>query len=157
MAIRVIVKHPDSILREKAIPVRKFNDHLEKLLDDMAETMYAAEGVGLAAPQVGVSKRVAVVDVGDDHGLIELINPEIVAQEGKQLGAEGCLSIPGLVGEVSRAQKVKVRAFNRHGEAFILEGEDYLARAIQHEIDHLNGVLFIDIAEKMYDKNDVEQ
>lgn len=150
MAQRVIVKYPDPILREKAQPVRNINDRLLKLLDDMAETMYQAEGVGLAAPQVGVSKRVFVVDVGDEHGLLEFINPEIIAKEGEQFGPEGCLSIPGVSGDVRRARKVKVRALNRHGEQFELEAEDYLARAIQHELDHLNGVLFIDLAENIY-------
>jgi len=150
MAQRVIVKYPDPILREKAQPVKKINDRLLKLLDDMAETMYKAEGVGLAAPQVGVSKRVFVVDVGDEHGLIEFINPEIIAKEGEQFGPEGCLSIPGISGDVRRARKVKVRALNRAGEEFELEAEDYLARAIQHELDHLNGILFIDLAENIY-------
>lgn len=154
MAIRVIVKHPDPILREKAVPVKKINEHIIKLLDDMAETMYAAEGVGLAAPQVGVSKRVCVIDVGDEHGLIELINPEIISKSGEQIGPEGCLSFPGLVAEVRRAKKCKVRALNRHGEEFELEGEDFLARALQHEIDHLNGVLFIDLAERYYEKEE---
>lgn len=150
MAQRVIVKYPDPILREKAAPVHRINERLLNLLDDMAETMYKAEGVGLAAPQVGISKRVFVVDVGDEHGLLEFINPEIIAREGEQIGPEGCLSIPGISGDVRRAQKVKVRALNRNGETFELEAEDYLARAIQHELDHLNGVLFIDLAEKIY-------
>lgn len=154
MAIRVIVKHPDPILREKTVPVKNVNQHIIKLLDDMAETMYAAEGVGLAAPQVGVSKRVAVIDVGDENGLIELINPEIISKNGEQIGPEGCLSFPGLVAEVRRAKKCKVRALNRYGEEFELEGEDLLARALQHEIDHLNGVLFIDLAERFYEKEE---
>ncbi len=156
MAQRVIVKYPDPILREKAMPVKRINDRLLNLLDDMAETMYKAEGVGLAAPQVGVSKRLFVVDVGDEHGLLEFINPEIIAREGEQLGPEGCLSIPGISGEVRRAKKVKVRALNREGKPFELEAEDYLARAIQHELDHLNGVLFIDLAEKIYTQQSKE-
>jgi len=146
----VIVKYPDPILREKAEQVKRINDRLLRLLDDMAETMYQAEGVGLAAPQVGVSKRVFVVDVGDEHGLLEFINPEIISKEGEQFGPEGCLSIPGISGDVRRARKVKVRALNREGKTFELEAEDYLARAIQHELDHLNGVLFIDLAENIY-------
>lgn len=154
MAIRVIVKHPDPILREKAITVKKINNNILKLLDDMADTMYDAEGVGLAAPQVGISKRVTVIDVGDENGLIELINPEIVSKSGEQFGPEGCLSFPGLMGDVRRAQKCKVRALNRHGEVFEIEGEDLLARALQHEIDHLNGVLFTDFVERYYEKDE---
>lgn len=151
MAIRVIVKHPDPILREKALEVRRINSNIVKLLDDMKETMYAAEGVGLAAPQVGISKRVAVIDAGDEQGLIELINPEIISKSGEQLGPEGCLSFPGLMGDVRRAMICKVRALNRDGETFEIEGEGLLARALQHEIDHLNGVLFTDFVERYYD------
>jgi peptide deformylase len=154
LAIRVIVKHPDPILREKTISVKKINNNILKLLDDMADTMYDAEGVGLAAPQVGIPKRVTVIDVGDENGLIELINPEIISKSGEQFGPEGCLSFPGLMGDVRRAQKCKVRALNRHGEVFEIEGEDLLARALQHEIDHLNGVLFTDFVEQYYEKNE---
>jgi peptide deformylase len=154
LAIRVIVKHPDPILREKTITVKKINNNILKLLDDMADTMYDAEGVGLAAPQVGISKRVTVIDVGDENGLIELINPEIISKSGEQFGPEGCLSFPGLLGDVRRAQKCKVRALNRHGEVVEIEGEDLLARALQHEIDHLNGVLFTDFVERYYEKNE---
>lgn len=154
MAIRVIVKHPDPVLREKTVKVKNINKNIIKLLDDMAETMYHAEGVGLAAPQVGVSKRVTVINVGDENGLIELINPEIISKSGEQMGPEGCLSFPGLVGEVRRAQKCKVRALNRHGEIFEIEGEDLLARAFQHEIDHLNGVLFTDLVERYCEKEE---
>ncbi|GGK14150.1 peptide deformylase [Caldalkalibacillus thermarum] len=152
MGVRAIVKYPDPVLREKAVEVKRIDERFHRLLDDMAETMYAAEGVGLAAPQVGISKRVFVVDVGDENGLLEFINPEIIVKEGEQIGPEGCLSIPGVNGEVRRAQKIKVRAIDRNGETFELEAEDLLARAIQHELDHLNGVLFIDIAERIYDK-----
>ncbi|EGL82607.1 Peptide deformylase [Caldalkalibacillus thermarum TA2.A1] len=152
MGVRAIVKYPDPVLREKAVEVKRIDERLHRLLNDMAETMYAAEGVGLAAPQVGISKRVFVVDVGDENGLLEFINPEIIVKEGEQIGPEGCLSIPGVNGEVRRAQKIKVRAIDRNGETFELEAEDLLARAIQHELDHLNGVLFIDIAERIYDK-----
>ncbi|GAA4716006.1 peptide deformylase [Brevibacillus fulvus] len=150
MAIRTIVKHPDPILREKAITVTKFNANLHKLLDDMADTMYDADGVGLAAPQIGILKRVVVMDCGD--GLIELVNPEIVEAKGEQKDnyPEGCLSIPGLRGDVRRHQWVKVRAQDRNGNPFELEAEDLLARCSQHEIDHLNGVLFIDIADRVY-------
>ncbi|MBE3554133.1 MAG: peptide deformylase [Thermicanus sp.] len=148
MAIRVIVKHPDPILREKSVEVKKITPHIHKLLDDMADTMYDANGVGLAAPQVGVNKRIIIVDGG--NGLIEMINPVILSLEGEQIGPEGCLSIPGLTGEVKRAMKCKVRALNRHGEEFEIEGEGLIARAFQHEVDHLDGVLFIDLTDKIY-------
>jgi len=151
MAIRLIVKDPDPVLREKAKEVTKFNANLHKLLRDMAETMYDADGVGLAAPQVGILKRVIVVDVGDERGLIEMVNPELVEQEGEQLGPEGCLSIPGLSGDVRRAKRVVVKGLDRNGSPFTVEAEDFLARAFQHEIDHLNGVLFTDLAEAVYD------
>jgi peptide deformylase len=151
MAIRIIVKDPDPVLREKAKEVTKFNANLHKLLRDMAETMYDAEGVGLAAPQVGILKRVIVVDVGDEQGLIEMVNPELILQEGEQIGPEGCLSIPGINGDVRRAQRVKVRGFDRDGKPFEIEAVDFQARAFQHEIDHLNGVLFTDIADALYD------
>jgi peptide deformylase len=154
MAIRVIVKHPDPILREKAVEVKKIGPNIIKLLDDMADTMYHAQGVGLAAPQVGISKRVVVIDCGDEHGLIELINPEIVSLDGEQFGPEGCLSFPGLMGDVRRAKKCRVKALNRHGEVFEIEGEDLLSRAFQHEVDHLNGVLFTDFVERYYENRE---
>lgn len=150
MALRIIVKDPDPVLREKSKPVPKITPNIHKLLNDMAETMYDAEGVGLAAPQVGVLKRVIVMDVGDEHGLIELINPEVIGQEGEQFGPEGCLSIPGLTGDVRRAQKVKVKGLDRDGKEIVIEGTDLLARCILHEVDHLNGVLFTDLAEATY-------
>lgn len=156
MAIRVIVKHPDPILREKAVEVRKINANIIKLLDDMAETMYDAEGVGLAAPQVGISKRVTVIDAGEPYGLIDLINPVILEKSGEQFGPEGCLSFPGLQGDVRRAQYCKVKALNRQGEEVVIEGEGLLARALQHEIDHLNGILFTDLAERYYDPKSEE-
>jgi len=152
MAIRIIVKHPDDVLRERAREVTKFNANLHKLLDDLADTMYDADGVGLAAPQIGISKRVFVVDADEEHGLVELVNPEIVSKEGEQLGPEGCLSIPGLQGDVRRAQKVVVRGQDRYGNPVEYTGTDLFARAIQHELDHLNGVLFIDLAESVYER-----
>lgn len=151
MAIRLIVKDPDPVLREHAVKVTKFNANLHKLLKDMAETMYEAEGVGLAAPQIGILKRVIVVDIGDESGLIEMVNPELIEREGEQLGPEGCLSIPGLNGDVRRWQRIKVQGQNRHGQLFTVDAEGFLARAFQHEIDHLNGVLFTDIAVNVYD------
>jgi peptide deformylase len=142
VAIRIIRTGDDPVLRTKAKPVTEITSAIEKLLDDMADTMYDADGVGLAAPQIGVSKRVVVIDVG--QGLIELINPEIIEKRGSQTGSEGCLSLPGLYGDVTRAMHVKVKALNRKGEEFELEGTEMLARCIQHEIDHLDGILFID-------------
>jgi peptide deformylase len=149
MSIRNIVKYPDPILRERAVEVTKFNERLGKLLDDMAETMYDAHGVGLAAPQVGIGKRVIVVNIGEE--LIEMINPEIIEKSGEQLEPpEGCLSIPGLLGYVKRANVIRIKGQDRNGNAVEIEAEGFLARAFQHEIDHLNGVLFIDIAEKVF-------
>lgn len=151
MAIRNIVIEPDPVLHEVAQEVTKFNANLHKLLDDMADTMYYAEGVGLAAPQVGILKRVIVVDVGDENGLIEMVNPVMVEHAGEQFGPEGCLSIPGINGEVRRYQKIKVAGMDRFGKPFEVVAEDFLARAFQHEIDHLNGVLFTSIADSVYE------
>lgn len=142
MAVYNIVKEGDPLLREKAKEVPKINSSIIKLLDNMAETMYQAQGVGLAAPQIGVSKRVIIVDVGE--GLIELINPVIKEADGQQTDLEGCLSIPNNQGEVTRANQVIVTGLNRKGEQVTVEGSGLLARALQHEIDHLNGILFID-------------
>lgn len=155
MPTRIIVKYPDPVLREKAKEVKNFNANLHKLLNDMAETMYEADGVGLAAPQVGILKRVIVMDCGT--GLIEMINPEIVAKEGEELGPEGCLSIPGLMGDVLRASKVKAKGYDRDGNPIEVEGEALLGRCIQHELDHLNGVLFIDLAERTYEREDEQE
>jgi peptide deformylase len=156
MAIRKIVQYPNPILKEKAKPVTKFNERLHKLLDDMAETMYDARGVGLAAPQVGISKRVMVVDVGD--GLIEMVNPEIVEKRGEQISPpEGCLSIPNLLGEVRRAQWIRVVGQDRHGNSVEMEVEGFKARAFQHEIDHLNGILFIDVADRVFRPEEEEE
>lgn len=139
-----IVELGDPVLREKSRTVRVVNKSIRKLLDDMAETMYAANGVGLAAPQVGISKRVVVVDAGE--GLWELINPEIIYQDGEEVGMEGCLSIPGVTGEVKRAFRVRVKGLDRQGKTQVISAEGWGARALQHEIDHLDGVLFIDKA-----------
>ncbi|SHJ04359.1 peptide deformylase [Lutispora thermophila] len=144
MAIRAIRKDSDEILRKVSKKVEKIDDRILTLLDDMAETMRAADGVGLAAPQVGILRRVVVIDIGE--GLIELINPVIVYESGEQQREEGCLSIPGKSGIVKRPKKVIVRALNRKGETFEITGEDLLAVALCHEIDHLNGILFIDKA-----------
>lgn len=151
MALRIIVKEPDPVLHQQAKEVKEITPNIQKLLTDMAETMYDAEGVGLAAPQIGILKRVIVIDVGDENGLIEMVNPEFVSQEGEQFGPEGCLSIPGLNGDVRRAQKVTVKGLDRNGQEITVTGTDLLARAFQHEIDHLNGVLFTDLAERVYE------
>lgn len=151
MALRIIVLEPDEVLHKRAKEVTKITPNVQKLLTDMADTMYHAEGVGLAAPQVGILKRMIVVDVGDENGLIELINPEIVSKEGEQFGPEGCLSIPGYRGDVRRAQTVTVKGLDRDGNEVTYTGSDLLARAFQHEIDHLDGVLYTDIAERVYE------
>ncbi len=147
MAIRTILHYPDKRLRNKALPVSVFDDELRALCDDMAETMYAAPGVGLAAPQIGVSKRIFVIDVAPSDAPSELrtfINPEIIAKEGEMVWEEGCLSFPGIHEEVDRAAKVTVRAQNEKGETFELTAENLLAIAIQHEYDHLEGTLLVD-------------
>lgn len=142
MAVKKIVTYPAEILEQPCKPVTVFNHKLKKRLDDMYDTMIEFDGVGLAAPQIGISEQIAIVDIGDETGTIELINPEILETEGEQTGIEGCLSFPGLYGEVTRPYYVKVKAQDRKGKFFTIEAEDYLARAIQHEIDHLHGVLF---------------
>ena len=142
MAIRIIRKDDDPILRKISRRVDEINEKLHILLDDMVETMNDADGVGLAAPQIGILKQVVVIDIGD--GLIELINPEIIEVEGIQNGVEGCLSLPGISGDVERPMKVKVKALDRNGKEFQLVGTELLARAICHEVDHLNGILFTD-------------
>jgi peptide deformylase len=146
MGIRTIIKLGDEGLRKNARPVAKYDLRLWLLLKDMADTMYKAEGAGLAAPQVGILRRVVVVD--DGNGLVELVNPEIIETEGEQCGPEGCLSIPGRQGLVCRPNKVTVRAQDRHGKTFEKTGEGLLARAFCHEIDHLNGVLYVDLMER---------
>jgi peptide deformylase len=132
----------DDVLRKTARPVAAINRRTKQLLEDMADTMYEANGVGLAAPQVGILRRVVVVDIGD--GLVELINPEILEQSGSQIEVEGCLSIPGRRCTVERPQKVTVRALDRQGRSFVLEGEGLMAVALCHELDHLDGILYVD-------------
>ena len=148
MALRAIHTDGDECLRKISRPVEKFDDRLFTLLDDMAETMYHANGVGLAAPQVGILRRIVVMDVGD--GLLELINPVILSAKGRQTGNEGCLSVPGLTGTVTRPNKVRVRAQDRHGEWFEVEGTELAARCFCHEIDHLDGKLYVDIAKDVH-------
>ena len=155
MAIRNIVKDGDPILKKKCRPVEKFDRKLAVLLEDMAETMHLANGVGLAAPQVGMLRRVVVIDVGE--GVIELVNPEIIAYSGEQTGLEGCLSFPGEWGLAKRPNYVKVRAQDRNGEVFEIEGRELLARAFCHEIDHLNGVVFKDVVDRMLSAAEIEE
>ena len=145
MALRNITNYKtDDILRKKSRPVEKIDERILQLLDDMAETMYKGNGAGLAAPQVGILKRIIVVDIGD--GLIKLINPEILEQQGQQQDEEGCLSVPEIIGEVKRPYKVKVKGLNELGEEIEIKATGFLARAFCHEIDHLDGILFIDKA-----------
>lgn len=145
MAIRIIRKDGDEVLRKRAREVDKMNDKIKELIEDMIDTMYEADGIGLAAPQVGVLKRIIVVDIGD--GPIVLLNPEIVDYSGEQTDDEGCLSIPGRYGPVTRPYYVKVKAQDEDMNLIEIEGEELLARALCHEIDHLNGVLFKDKVE----------
>ncbi len=149
MAKRNIVKVGEDILRKKCREVTAFDDKLWVLLDDMYETMKDANGCGIAGPQVGILRRVVVIDVGE--GPIELVNPVITSVKGKQREVEGCLSVPGQWGYVTRPAKVKVTAQNRYGKEFKVEGTEMLARALCHEIDHLNGIIFTDIADEMTD------
>ena len=143
MALRNIRTEGDPILSKISKPILEMSDKTKQLIGDMLETMYHANGVGLAAVQVGVLKRIVVIDVSEEgNSPIILINPEIIDKSGSQTGDEGCLSVPGKSGKVTRAMKVKVKAFNEKMELFELEGEELLARAIQHEVDHLDGILY---------------
>jgi len=147
MAILEIKKYPEKVLKQKAKPVTSFDEDLQMLIDDMVETMYAAPGVGLAAPQVGKSRRLAVIDISSRENkfpLIVLINPVIVNCEGEIEFEEGCLSLPEYTAKVKRAEKVAVKALDREGKSIEIEGTDLLAVALQHEIDHLDGMLLID-------------
>jgi peptide deformylase len=163
MTLRTIVTLPDPVLRRKARAITNFDDSLQTLIDDMIETMREAPGVGLAAPQVGVSERLIVVEYSEDEEdengefietpkkLYVMINPEIIkSSEEKELGVEGCLSIPGLVGEVERSLALTIKGLNRHGHLARVKAEGWLARIFQHEIDHLNGVVFTDLATKVW-------
>ncbi len=145
MAIRNVVQVGDDVLRQRCFEVEVFDEKLHRLLDDMKDTVLKEEGAGLAAPQVGVLKRVAVVNV--DEGYFEFINPVILSQKGEQRGYEGCLSVRGKRGVVSRPMKLKMSFFDRNGDKYILQAKGFFARAICHELDHLDGVLYIDKAE----------
>lgn len=153
MAIRFLRTEGDQVLRKRAMEVKRFDATLGRILDDMAESMYHYEGVGLAAPQIGISKQIVVIDA-DESGLLELINPRIVASQGEELDIEGCLSVPGTYGEVVRAVSVTVVAQDRFGEEIEIAAEGLLARALQHEIDHLHGILFIDRATRILPPED---
>ncbi|HZK11677.1 MAG TPA: peptide deformylase [Atribacterota bacterium] len=143
MAILEIKEYGDPILREKALLVEEITSDILNLIKDMAESMYASSGVGLAAPQVGVSKRIITIDE-DEEKLLVLLNPEIIKSEGEAVNEEGCLSLPGVYSEVQRSLKVTVKALNENGDPIEITKEGLTARALQHEIDHLNGILFID-------------
>ena len=145
MAIRTIRIEGEDVLRKRSKEITKFDQSLWTVLDDMKETMYNADGVGIAAPQIGLLKRMFIVDVGE--GPIEFINPEIIFKKGEQVGEEGCLSIPKIYGAVKRANHVRMSAYNRNGEKFEIEGKELMARAMLHDYDHLEGILFIDLVE----------
>lgn len=152
MAIRNIRKDGDGILRKKSKKVEKIDRRIISILEDMADTMYKNEGVGLAAPQVGILRRIIIIDINDKKGLLQLINPEIIYQEGEQCKSEGCLSLPGIFGEVKRPAKVIVKALNPKGKEVTIEGTELLAVALCHEIDHLEGILFKDNAINLKEK-----
>ena len=150
MAIRKILHYPDPRLRRQALPVDTVDDETRTLIDDMAETMYQAPGMGLAAPQIDVSKRILVIDISEArNNLRVLVNPELLTQEGEQTMEEGCLSVPGVYEEVTRAEKVTVRALGGDGKPFELEADGLLATCVQHEIDHLDGKLFVDYLSRL--------
>ena len=156
MAIRQIRYFEDPILRKISREVTEINERIKILLDDMVDTMYKDEGVGLAAPQVGVLRRAVVIDIGE--GIIKLINPEIIEKEGENIDVEGCLSVPGRAGTVKRPERVRVKYLNEFGEEKIIEGTGLLAKALCHEIDHLNGILFIDkMIEEIVPEEDDEE
>ncbi len=161
MATRNIRELGDDVLRKETKPVKDVTRRTKILIEDMFDTMYEANGVGLAAPQVGVLKQIFVVDVGDEEGNnvpYVFINPEIIEREGVQVDFEGCLSVPGKSGKVARAEKVKVKAFDKDMNEFELEAEGFLARAIQHEYDHLNGVVYVDKVEgRLYDNEELQE
>jgi len=155
MAMRNIVTVGDPVLGKVCRKVIRFDSRLHTLLDDMADTLYEANGVGLAAPQVGVLRRVVIVDAGEE--LLELINPELIHVEGEQTGMEGCLSVPGKYGIVTRPMKATVRAQDRFGDWFEVEGEELIARCFCHELDHLDGHIYTEKAEKMLTPEEVQE
>lgn len=156
LAVRRILSSGQAVLRGQARPVKAVNETILLLLDDMAETMYDVSGVGLAAPQIGIAKQLVVADPGDNR-LVQLVNPRIVIAEGEAIDVEGCLSLPGVFGEVPRAERVTVIALDRRGREIRLKAEDLLARILQHEIDHLNGILLIDRAIRLLDQEELDR
>ncbi len=155
MALRNIRKDEDPVLRKKAVTVNNFSSPLFQLLDDMAETMIQSEGVGLAAPQVGISKRIIIYH--DGYEIKEIINPEIINKQGEAVEAEGCLSLPGIVGEVSRWDYVEISGVGRNQNPLLVTAQEMLARILQHEIDHLNGILFTDKALRVLSYEEIEK
>jgi peptide deformylase len=150
MALRTILHYPDPRLRNRAQPVAVVDDEIRTLVDDMAETMYAAPGIGLAATQINVPKRVVVIDLSETHNALTVfINPEIIERDGKQVFEEGCLSVPGIFDEVERSSHIRVRALDRDGKPFELEADGLLATCIQHELDHLDGKVFVDYLSRL--------
>ncbi len=156
MAIREIVTLGDDVLTKRCRTVEKFDDRLAMLIDDMIDTLHESNGVGLAAPQVGILRRVVVIEIDPEQGVIELVNPEIIEASGKQVGIEGCLSLPGKWGINARPLKVTVKAQDRNGKEFTITGDNLLARAFCHELDHLDGVLYHTKAERMLLPKEVE-
>ena len=142
MSLKEIIIYPDPVIKKKSESVEEANEEIKQLIDDMTETMYASRGVGLAAVQIGILKRVIVVNVGEE--LVALVNPEILENEGESQMEEGCLCLPGVLIDVKRSEKVKVKGLNEKGEEVVIDAEGLLARAFQHEVDHLNGILIID-------------
>lgn len=155
MALRKILTQGDPTLNKKSRPVERFDERLHILLDDMKETLSAANGAGLAAPQVGILRRVVVVVDADDH-MVELVNPELVYTEGEQTGLEGCLSVPGKYGLVTRPYKARIRAQDRNGQSFELDGEEIVARCFCHELEHLDGHLFVEHTDRLYTVDELE-
>ena len=155
MALRKILTQGDPTLNKKSRPVERFDERLHILLDDMKETLAAANGAGLAAPQVGILRRVVVVVDADDH-MVELVNPELVYTEGEQTGLEGCLSVPGKYGLVTRPYKARSRAQDRNGQSFELDGEEIVARCFCHELEHLDGHLFVEHTDRLYTVDELE-
>ena len=155
MALRKILTQGDPTLNKKSRPVERFDERLHILLDDMKKTLAAANGAGLAAPQLGILRRVVVVVDADDH-MVELVNPELVYTEGEQTGLEGCLSVPGKYGLVTRPYKARIRAQDRNGQSFELDGEEIVARCFCHELEHLDGHLFVEHTDRLYTVDELE-
>ena len=154
MALRKIRLNGDPVLKKITVPVTRFSSHLHRLLEDMTETMFASDGVGLAAPQIGISKSIIVLR--DEDTILEVINPEIISSVGEIVDLEGCLSLPGIYGEVARFEHITVKGLDRLGEEIQLEASGFLARIFQHEIDHLRGILFVDRAKRLLTQEEIK-